>query len=95
MVAMISFEGAALDWFRSNEEREPFKDWKELKDRLLVRFRSSRKELVCGQFLVIKQETMMEECRNLFDKLVALLPQLSNLVLEETFMNGLICWIKT
>lgn len=36
----------------------------------------------------------MEEYRNLFDKLVAPLPQLPKEVLEETFMNGLYLWIK-
>lgn len=36
----------------------------------------------------------MEEYQNLFDKLVALLPQLSDQVLEESFMNGLFPRIK-
>lgn len=40
-MAIISFEGVALDWFRAKEERSPFKDWKDLKDKLPVRFRSS------------------------------------------------------
>lgn len=47
-VVVISFEGAALDWFRSKEEREWFKDSKELKERFLVCLRSSRKGSICG-----------------------------------------------
>lgn len=90
----ISFDGAALDWYRSHEERDPFKDWVELKQRLLVHFRLVREGPICGQFLAIKQETTVEEYCNLFDKLVALLPHLLKEVLEETFMNGLTPWIK-
>lgn len=47
---MISFEEATLDWFGCKEEGEPFKDWKELKERLLVRFHSSRKGSMCAIF---------------------------------------------
>lgn len=36
----------------------------------------------------------MEEYWNLFDKLVAPLSQLFDQVLEETFMNGFLSWIK-
>lgn len=38
---------------------------------------------------------MVEEYWNLFDKLVAPLPQLSDQVLKETLMNGLLPWNKT
>ncbi|TYK28131.1 transposon Tf2-1 polyprotein isoform X1 [Cucumis melo var. makuwa] len=30
-VAVISFDGPALDWYRSQEEREVFKGWQDLK----------------------------------------------------------------
>lgn len=30
-VAIISFDGLALDWYRSQDERESFKSWDELK----------------------------------------------------------------
>lgn len=93
-VAVISFEGVALDWFRGKDEQTPFKDWKDLKDKLLVRFRSSKKGSARGQFLAIKQETTVEEYQILFNKLVAPFSQLFDQVLEETFMNGLLPWIK-
>lgn len=48
-MVVISFEEAVLDWFKSKEERELFKDWKELKARLLLRFRLSRKGSICDQ----------------------------------------------
>ena len=41
-----------------------------------------------------RQETRVEEYRNLFDKLKAPLSNLQDRVIEETFMNGLLSWIK-
>ena len=38
-VSIISFDGAALDWYRSREDREPFTNWEDLKQRLIIRFR--------------------------------------------------------
>ena len=35
-VATISFEGPTLNWYRSQEEREKFTDWTNLKERVLV-----------------------------------------------------------
>lgn len=60
-VVVISFDGAALDWYRVQEEQEPFADWWNLKERLLVRFRSERDGSICGRFLAIKQESTVEE----------------------------------
>lgn len=37
-VMVISFDGATLDWYRSQEECDPFVNWTNLKQRLLVRF---------------------------------------------------------
>ena len=65
-----------------------------MKERLLVRFRSIREGSICGQFLRIKQESTVEEYRNLFDELMAPLSDLQDKVIEETFMNGLLPWIK-
>ncbi|TYK28636.1 transposon Tf2-1 polyprotein isoform X1 [Cucumis melo var. makuwa] len=62
---------------------------------MLVRFRSIRDETLVGRFLTIKQETTMEEYRNWFVKLLALIAFLQTIVLEETFMNGFIPWLKT
>ncbi|KAA0052895.1 transposon Tf2-1 polyprotein isoform X1 [Cucumis melo var. makuwa] len=47
-VATISFEGPALNWYRAQEERDKFKDWANLKERFLVRFRSTREGSICG-----------------------------------------------
>ncbi|KAA0033871.1 transposon Tf2-1 polyprotein isoform X1 [Cucumis melo var. makuwa] len=61
---------------------------------LLIQFRSIREGSICGWFMGIKQESTVEEYRNLFDKLVAPLLGLQDKVVEETFMNRLLPWIK-
>ncbi|KAA0038184.1 transposon Tf2-1 polyprotein isoform X1 [Cucumis melo var. makuwa] len=94
IVSVISFDGPSLDWFRSQEERDKFKDWSDLKIQLLERFRSIREGSLYGRFFAIKQTTTVEEYLNLFDRLVVPLSDLSNRVLEETFMNGLFLWIR-
>ncbi|TYK15159.1 transposon Tf2-1 polyprotein isoform X1 [Cucumis melo var. makuwa] len=94
-VAVISFDGPALDWYRSQEEREAFKGWQDLKQKMLVRFRSIRDDTLVGRFLTIKQETTVEEYRNRFDKFLAPVAFLQPVVLEETFMNGLSPWLKS
>ncbi|KAA0055708.1 protochlorophyllide-dependent translocon component 52 [Cucumis melo var. makuwa] len=38
LVAIISFDGLALDWYRSQDERESFKSWDDLKQKILTRF---------------------------------------------------------
>ncbi|KAL0544147.1 hypothetical protein IC582_019259 [Cucumis melo] len=94
-VAVISFDGPALDWYRSQEEREASAGWDDLKQKMLVRFRATREGTLVGQFLTIKQETTVEEYRNRFDKLLASVASLPTVVLEETFMNGLNPWLKS
>lgn len=37
-VAVISFDGVALDWYQAQEERDSFADWKNLKKQLLMHF---------------------------------------------------------
>ena len=94
LVSTVSFDGPALNWFRSQEERDKFTSWTNLKERMLVRFRSSKDRTISAQFLRIKQESTMEEYRNLFDKLVAPLSDLPERLVEDTFMNGLVPWIR-
>ena len=87
--AVISFDGLALDWYRLNDELEAFTSWENMKLRMLVRFRTIRDGLLVGKFLSIKQETTIEEYRNMFDRLLAPVTFLQIVVLEKMFMNGL------
>ena len=47
-VSTINFEGPALNWYRSQEEREKLIDWVNMKERLLVRFLSGREGSLYG-----------------------------------------------
>ncbi|KAL0548958.1 hypothetical protein IC582_013436 [Cucumis melo] len=94
LVSTICFDGPAPNWYRAQEEREKFVSWTNLKERLLIRFQSTKEGTVFGRFLRIQQETTVEEYRNLFDKLVAPLSDLEDRVVEETFMTGLFPWIR-
>ena len=60
----------------------------------MKQFRSIRERSIHGRFFAIKQTSTVNEYRNLFDRLVVPLTDLSNKVLEETFMNGLFPWIR-
>ena len=94
LVATTSFDGPTLNWYRAQEERDKFTGWSNLKDRLLTCFRFVREGSICGQFLRIMQQSMVEEYCNQFYKLMAPLSDLQDRVVEETFMNGLFPWIK-
>ncbi|KAL0542645.1 hypothetical protein IC582_008834 [Cucumis melo] len=95
LVSTISFDGPALNWYRSQEERNKFVSWSNMKERLLIRFRSSKDGTIGGQFLRIKQEGSVEEYINLFDKMVAPVNDLPEWVIEDTFMNGLLPWVRS
>lgn len=58
------------------------------------RFRSSRKGNLMGQFFVIRQETTVEAYRSLLLRGMAPLPQLTDKVVKNTYMNGLDPLIK-
>ncbi|KAL4025181.1 hypothetical protein IC575_013559 [Cucumis melo] len=95
LVSTISFDGPALNWFRSQEERDKFTSWSNMKERLLIRFRSNKDGTLSGQFLRIKQEGTVEEYINLFDKMVAPVNDLPERVILDTFMNGLLPWVRS
>lgn len=79
----VSFEGPTLHWYRSQEERDKFTDWLNLKERLLIRFRSIRKGSLYGRFLRIQKTSSVEEYQNLFDKLVAPLSDIQEKIVDQ------------
>ncbi|TYJ98848.1 transposon Tf2-1 polyprotein isoform X1 [Cucumis melo var. makuwa] len=95
LVSTVSFDGPTLNWFRSQEERDRFTSWSNMKERLLVRFRSNKDGTISGQFLRVKQESTVEEYINLFDKMVAPVNDLPERVIQDTFMNGLLPWVRS
>ncbi|TYK01856.1 LRR receptor-like serine/threonine-protein kinase FEI 1 isoform X2 [Cucumis melo var. makuwa] len=63
-VELPRFDGTTLDWSRSKDEHDAFKDWLRLKQRLLLTFQLVREELSRGRFLANKPE-IMEDWREL------------------------------
>lgn len=53
-VATISSVDVAIEWYRMMDDRDAFKDWKDLNERLIDEFRSSRKGSLMVQFLVVR-----------------------------------------
>lgn len=60
-VAIIAFEGDALRWFQWEHRRQPMREWKTLKLRMLKQFRSCAMGSLCEQFLALKQEGSIED----------------------------------
>lgn len=84
-VTAVSFAGAALHWYRWAEGREPFTNWRNLKYRMLEKFRPSQEGSLCARFLAVKQEGNVAEFRKQFETLAAPLPHLAEEMLENTF----------
>uniref|UniRef100_A0A9I9EES2 Uncharacterized protein n=1 Tax=Cucumis melo TaxID=3656 RepID=A0A9I9EES2_CUCME len=62
--AVIRFDGTTLDWSRSKEERNAFKHWLELKQRLLIRFRAVKEEPICRRFLASNRKQSWKVNKN-------------------------------
>lgn len=68
--------------------------WDDLKARMYKMYRPSQEGSLCAQFLAIKQEGSVAEFNKLFIKYSAPVPQISEEVLEGTYLNGLIPTIR-
>lgn len=92
--AVVCLEGDALNWFRWEDKRRKITNWEELKSLLLRRFRNNQEGSMYDRFLGLKQETTVKEYRKQFEMLAASLEQISEPVLESTFVKGLKSDIK-
>ncbi|EXB38291.1 hypothetical protein L484_013924 [Morus notabilis] len=88
-VAVVSLEGEALAWFQWEDGRSPIRSWMVLKLMLLERFRPMQEGSLCEKFLSLRQETTVRDYRRQFEILAAPLTELSEQVLESTFVKGL------
>lgn len=88
-VAVIGFDHDSVDWYRWSHNQSPIESWAELKKRMFARFRSSKEGSLTRRFLAIKQEGTYLDYRKLFECFSAPIPDISESVLEGTFINGL------
>ncbi|KAA0044801.1 transposon Tf2-1 polyprotein isoform X1 [Cucumis melo var. makuwa] len=77
------------DWSKFEKVEMPVFSGEDPDSWLFQAERSSRDGTILGKILRIKQEYC-----NLFDKLVAPLFDVQEKVIEDTFMNGLLPWIR-
>lgn len=89
IVAIISFDGIAMAWYRYTDNREKFRDWNDLKGRLQDQFHPMKEGRQCAQLLSIKQEGTFAKYCQTFEAWAVAVPQLSDKVLESAFLNGL------
>lgn len=85
----VAMEGRALAWFQFAEDHMGIHGWEGFQQTLLSRFWLEKKGTFCQKFLVVRQETTVEEYLHQYEILVSPLCHLSAAVMEGTFMNRL------
>ncbi|EXB74477.1 hypothetical protein L484_026170 [Morus notabilis] len=77
-VAIVSLDGEALAWFQGEDGRQMIRNWAELKEGSL-----------CEKLLSLRQESSVRKYRRQFEVLAAPLRDVSEQVLESSFVNRL------
>lgn len=88
MVA-VSLEGLAIGWFNGEINYEPFRDWNNFKDRLLLRFSEINSRGPTQSICCIKQLGSTMDYVAHFEDLAGLVTNLDMNTLEGIFLNGL------
>ncbi|XP_044474694.1 uncharacterized protein LOC123202715 [Mangifera indica] len=86
---ILCFEGEALSWWQFRELWQPFREWRELKEELLLRFGLTQNRTPYEQIILHRQTGTIAEYRARFEQLVAMLPAVSIEWLKGAFMAGL------
>ena len=90
----MSLDGDALSLYQWTDSREVFGSWENLKRWLLLRFRPTQEGSLCEQFLAVRQQRTVAAYRREFEILATPLKGISEEVMENTFMNGLLLEIR-
>lgn len=85
----VSFEGAVLNWFNIEMEEAPFTDWRNFKDRLLLRFKQRIEDEPGKRLFAIKQRGSIVDYINEFEELRSMVSGISEKNLVDVFFNGL------
>ncbi|XP_010497072.1 PREDICTED: uncharacterized protein K02A2.6-like [Camelina sativa] len=85
----VCFSSDALTWYRWERDRHPFLSWEQMRDRILENFAETQ-DLTAGERLLLprQDETAGQYCKE-FKALASNAPEVSEKVLEMTFMIGL------
>ncbi|XP_044476613.1 uncharacterized protein LOC123204119 [Mangifera indica] len=86
---MFCLEGEALSWFQFRELWRPFREWREVKEELLLRFGSTQHRTPYEQIILHRQTGTVAEYRSRFEQLVAMLPSAPAEWVRGAFTAGL------
>ena len=85
----MCFVEDALLWYRWERDRDPFRSWNQLKERVLEQYSAARDTSAGERLLRLRQEGSVKEYCREFISLATNTPELTDAVLEMAFMNGL------
>ncbi|KFK40147.1 hypothetical protein AALP_AA3G336600 [Arabis alpina] len=83
------FIDKALDWYRWERDRNPFRSWKDMRSRVVATYASHNNTCAGKRLLVLKQEVSVADYCREFIGLATNAPEVPEFILEWTFMNGL------
>lgn len=85
----MSFTGDALLWYRWERDRNPFRNWAQLKFRVLEQY-STLTDISTGERLLsLRQEGTVRDFNRDFISLASNAPEIADPVLEMAYSNGL------
>lgn len=87
--ALACLSGITVNWLRYAQDSEVIKDWKDFKENLKKRFKSSRACSIVEKLLHITQKGSVVEHREQFEELSVELPHVPIDVIESMFLRGL------
>lgn len=85
----VSFEGAVLNWFNIEMEEDPFTDWQNFKERLLLRFKQRIEDEPGKRLFAITQKGSVGDYINEFEELRSMVTGIAEKNLVDVFFNGL------
>ncbi|XP_048602698.1 uncharacterized protein LOC125588971 [Brassica napus] len=85
----MCFVEDALLWYRWERDRDPFRSWSQLKERVLEQYSTARDTSAGERLLRLRQEGSVKDYCREFISLATNAPELTDAVLEMAFMNGL------
>ncbi|KAL1208590.1 RNA-directed DNA polymerase-like protein [Cardamine amara subsp. amara] len=88
-LAAMSLDGDAIGWYNAEINSEPFIDWNNFKDRLLLRFAGVHTRGPTQTMCCIKQMGSAKEYVAQFEDLAGQVTNLDQQTLEGIFLNGL------
>lgn len=85
----MCFIGEALPWYRWERDRNPFRSWTEMKERVLEQFSTNQDTTAGERLMALRQEGSVRDYIRDFKALASNAPEFTEATLELAFMHGL------